>query len=428
MARSCILVAAMALAHMAAAPAFAGDIERVSVGLSGSQADGSSFQPALAADGSLVAFLSAASNLVPGDTNRRVDVFVRDRRAGTTHRVNLGPGGSQADGDSFFVALSPDGRFVAFDSSAGNLVPGDINGCTDIFVHDRRTGRTERVSVGPGGVAADANSFAPSLGAGGRYVAFQSEASNLVPGDTNATVDVFLRDRRTGVTERVNLGPGGVQADFGGSTPALSADGRFVAFISAARNLVPGDTNFAADVFVHDRLTRRTERVSVGRRGTQADERSADSVVISARGQVVAFGSEASNLVPGDTNGTNDVFVRDRRAGVTRRASVSSAGLQTPSGGFSPALTPDGRFVAFASGDGGLVPGDTNGAEDIFLRDRRTRRTERVSVGTAGTQAGSFSIGAALSADGRIVAFTSFADNLVPGDTNGTYDVFLRTR
>jgi len=201
-----------------------------------------------------VAFSSVASNLVPGDTNDDWDVFVRDRVDRVTRRVSVGPGGGQANCGSVEPAISRGGRYVAFDSSASNLVPGDTNHESDVFVRDRVDRVTRRVSIGPGGHQANRNSGAPAISPGGRYVAFHSSASNLVPGDTNNAFDVFVRDRGDRVTRRVSIGPGGRQANSHSFDPAISADGRHVAFGSDASNLVPGDTNNALDVFVWDRF------------------------------------------------------------------------------------------------------------------------------------------------------------------------------
>jgi Tol biopolymer transport system component len=429
-----LMVAVSPAASTSARPA-SGTTTRVSVSSTGAQANLGSESPALSADGRFVAFTSYAWNLVPGDTNGLVDVFVRDRSTGTTARVSVGPHGAQANGvGTLDTALSRNGRFVAFASQASNLVTGDTNGTLDAFVRDRWTGTTTRVSVGPHGAQADGGASSdPALSARGRFVAFSSDASNLVPGDTNGTGDVFVRDRWTGTTRRVSVSSTGTQTDGHGSfAPALSGDGRFVAFSSDASNLVPADRNGTADVFVRDRWTGTTRRVSVSSTGTQADGGASVAPALSGDGRFVAFVSNATNLVRGDTNRSIDVFVRDRWTGTTRRVSVSSTAAQANgSGSFAPGVSANGRFVAFVSDASNLVTGDTNGITDEFVRDRWTGTTRRVSMSSTGAQAngsGSFgtnNVAPALSAKGRFVAFASDATNLVPGDTNASLDVFV---
>jgi Tol biopolymer transport system component len=248
---------------------------------------------------------------VAGDTNNAWDVFVRDRLKGKTERVSVGPHGRQANGSSStsLAAISADGRCVAFASGASNLVDGDTNGASDVFVHDRVTGTTERVSVRSDGTEAHGDSFNASISADGRYVAFESEASDLVPGDTNGKRDVFVHDRKTGTTERVSVGPDGRQADDDVFAGSISGHGRYVSFDSWATNLVRGDTNGWDDAFVRDRATGRTVRVSVGPKGRQA-EFGGTTPAVSADGHHVAFTSASSDLVPGDT-GEQDIFVRN---------------------------------------------------------------------------------------------------------------------
>ncbi|MGH8879055.1 MAG: hypothetical protein ACRD0P_17230, partial [Stackebrandtia sp.] len=230
---------------------------RVSVASNGRQANRVSMGPAISAGGRYVAFTTASANLVPGDTNGEDDVFVRDRRTGATTRVSVASDGSQGNDRSGFPgpALSADGRYVAFDSYANNLVPSDTNGTLDVFMHDRQTRATSRVSVASDGSQASSFSGGPAVSADGRYVAFISLSENLVSGDTNGTTDVFVHDRRTGATSRVSVTSQGSQVNNGSNAfeLAISADGRFVAFTSLASRLVPGDTNGTLDVFVHDR-------------------------------------------------------------------------------------------------------------------------------------------------------------------------------
>jgi Tol biopolymer transport system component len=256
---------------------------------------------------------------------------------------------------------------------------------------------------------------------------------------------VFVRDRQTGTTERVSVGKNKTQANRFSSPPSISTDGRFVAFASFASNLVPGDTNDATDVFVRDRQAGTTERVSVSSSGAQNNDpaASSNSPDISADGRFVVFASDAVNLVAGDTNGVRDVFVRDRQAGTTERVSVAADGTQgdrpSPSDGirggtrFGPAISADGRLVVFDSSATNLVPDDTNTCSqqgayvystpgtcpDVFVHDRQTGTTERVSVDSAGAQANDASTDPAISADGSVVALFSAASNLVLNDTNG---------
>ncbi|MEE8519568.1 MAG: DUF6531 domain-containing protein [Dehalococcoidia bacterium] len=273
------------------------------------------------------------------------------------------------------------------------------------------------------------DSYQPDISEGGRYVAFYSLASNLVVGDTNGTFDVFVHDRQTGATTRVSVDSAGNEATggppSGGSRePAISGDGRLVAFHSWATNLVTGDTNSDPDVFVHDRQTGATTRVSIDSSSGQGNNDSLDPD-ISGDGRLVAFRSSATNLVTGDTNGDFDVFVHDRQTGTTTRVSVDSAGNQGNSDSYDPAVNGDGRLIAFRSFASNLVTGDTNGDFDVFVHDRQIGTTTRVSVDSAGNQGNSDSYDPAINGDGHFIAFRSSATNLVAGDTNGVFDVFL---
>jgi Tol biopolymer transport system component len=349
---------------------------RVSVASNGSEGNDLSGSASVSADGRFVAFVSAASNLVPGDSNGVFDAFVRDLKGRTTTRVSLASDGTEGNADSNFVGapqLSADGRFVAFESFASNLAPGDTNGTLDVFVKDRATGQTSRVSLASDGTQANDVSYYPSISADGRFVAFLSSASNLVAGDTNtcgsvipgSCADIFMRDRQTGTTNRLSVASDGTQSDGASESPAISADGRFVSFESFATNLVAGDTNGAFDIFVHNLQTGATTRVSVASDGAQGNSDSRPSS-ISGDGRFVAFVSYASNLVPGDSNNDADVFIHDQQTGTTTRSSVASDGIQANSGSARPSISTDGRFVAFDSVASNLVPADTNGI-DVFV-------------------------------------------------------------
>ncbi|MFZ1428318.1 MAG: hypothetical protein WAS21_16275 [Geminicoccaceae bacterium] len=405
--------------------------ERVSIGQGGVQGDNSSqAASAMSPDVRFVVFSSYASNLVPGnDSNHESDAFVRDRQTGTTERISQTPSGTAGNDWSGSHSISADGRFVVFYSYASNLVAGDTNHKSDVFVRDRKTGTTQRINLGRDGAQGNGRSFSGPISADGRFVAFSSGASNLVPGDTNGSFDAFVHDRKSGTIRRVSLGLGGVQGNGHSTSQAMSPDGRFIVLWSEASNLVPGDTNNEADIFVLDRKLGTTERVSVGQDGTQGnDDGDSDSgAAISADGRFVAFCSSASNLVPSDTNNESDVFVRDRQTGTTQRVSVGRSGAQGNGHIFGATMSADGRFVAFSSHASNLVPGDTNESRDAFVHDRKTGMTRRVSVGPGGVQGNGKSHYPTISADGRFVAFVSDAGNLVAGDTNDVGDVFFRT-
>ena len=406
---------------------------RVDVSSAGVQAARSSSQAVLSASGRYVAFVSGAANLVSHDRNRLSDVFVRDLRTSSTSRVSISSRGVEGNAASGKPSISADGRIVAFPSAATNLVLGDRNGLQDIFVRDRATGKTERVSIGTNGEANGA-SLASLVSADGKVVAYSSDASNLVPGDRNGALDVFLTrtvDRRT---TRVSVGEIGESWDRSEAS-SIDADGRVVAFRSYAPNLVLDDWNGLADVFVHNRGSAWTERVNLSTVGAEADGATFRGM-LSGNGRYVGFRSRADNLVPGDTNEALDVFVRDRVTGMTRRVSVASDGTEADASGFDhgsraslfmsrPFLSENGRYAAFTSRAPNLVEGDHNEKADVFVHDLWTGRTIRVSLTADRTEADGDSFVAGISADGRVVAFTSLADNLVRGDTNGRRDIFV---
>jgi Tol biopolymer transport system component len=413
--------------------------QRVSVATNGTQSNGMSEEPIMSADGRYVAFDSPATNLVAGDTNAVSDIFVYDRQAAQLNRVSVSTSGAEANGSSSNHAISGNGRYVAFTSQATNLVTGDTNNATDIFVRDTCAGvptgctpTTARVSVTASGAQANGASDAPAISADGRYIAFSSSATNLVSGDTNGATDIFVRDTCAGVstgctptTLRVSVTNSGAQANGASDEPAITPDGRYVGFRSAATNLVTGDTNKAQDIFVRDRTASTTSLVSVSSSGAQQNA-NVFEFAMSADGNFVAFRSNATNLVTGDTNGAQDVFVRDRAHSVTQRVSVGTGGAQSNGDSFEATISGDGRYVGFRSNATNLVSGDTNGKQDIFIYDRTAGVTVRESISSTGTQANSDSFDVTLSSDGHFVAFRSSATNLVSDDTNGNPDVFVR--
>jgi Tol biopolymer transport system component len=428
---SCVKVATLA----GAIALFGGCTGLVNVDNSAVQAENgsNSYDALISADGTAVGFTSNASNLAPGDANGAYDVFVRDLADKTTTRVSVGPDGAEADGASLATSISADGNAVAFHSEATNLFAGDTNASPDVLLHDRVTGETALISVDRDGGPANGHSTKGSVSADGTLVAFQSFADDLVAGETNRQWQIYVRDITRGTTSRVSTTPDGTEADDSSVNPKISADGRFVTFESEASNLVAGDTNSVPDVFVKDLVSGEIERVSITSDGAEATGRSMRPS-ISADGRYVAFGSDAADLVVGDTNQVGDSFVHDRVTGETTRVTVASGGAQVDVATLNPGISADGRYVTFPSGATTLVGDDTNNTGDVFIHDRSTGTTSRVSLTLAGAQANGNSAATqqSISADGHWVVFSSIANNLVADDRNGPYglaaDVYVRFR
>jgi hypothetical protein len=391
---------------------------------SGAQANAGSGGQAISADGRFVVFMTLSSNLVAGDTNGFIDVFVHDRITHVTECESVDPTGATGNGPSsyyYLPSISVDGRYVLFESDATNLTGGnDPSG--QMYLRDRSAATTEVVSTGPWGDG-DGVSDHGTITTNASLVAFSSDSDNLVPGDSNQSADVFLRDRVAGTTTRISVDAAGNQGNGSCMQPRITPDGRFVVFWSAASNLVAGDTNGVLDVFVCDVQAGTLERVSVDSSGAEGDGFS-EWGSISADGRLVAFSSVATNLVGGDANGVSDVFVHDRSTGATERVSVDSAGGEADGISFMPSIS-DGGLVAFQSFATNLVSGDTNGHGDIFVHDPASGTTVRVSVDSNGTQANWGSQRPRISADGAVVTFRSDANNLVSGDTNNYADIFV---
>jgi len=403
---------------------------RVSTDSAGNQATGGySTVSAISPDGRYVVFYSNATNIVSGDTNTSTDVFLKDIVTGATTRVSTNSSGNQGNSSSTIAAISSDGRYVAFQSDANNLVTGDTNGERDVFLKDTLTGVLTRVSTDSAGTQGTIGqrSGLAGISADGRFVAFWSDATNLVTGDTNGARDSFIKDMATGITTRISTDSLGNQGALTGQATAISANGRYVTFHSSSSTLVAGDTNGVQDAFIKDTLTGITTRISTDSSGNEATAGSTVNT-ISADGRYVTFSSTATNLVAGDTNLLSDVFVKDTATGLTTRLNTDSSGSQATGGtSTAAAISADGRYVAFTSTATNLVSGDTNGLLDSFIKDTLTGITTRISTDSAGNQAtGGTSSVAAISADGRYAVLSSSATNLVSGDTNTVQDAFLR--
>ncbi|MFM9557653.1 MULTISPECIES: TolB family protein [Streptomyces] len=434
--------------------------ERISVTAEGSQANDYSDVGGISANGRYVAFDSSATNLVAGDTNGFSDIFVKDLRTGTIERVNVADDGTQADNETTTYSLSANGRYVAFTSYADNLAPGDTPDAQDVFVHDRLTGRTELlVEAG----TTWAQTYEPSISANGRYVAFTSSRSDLVEGDTNDRGDVFVRDRWRKTTERISVADDGSQTSGFSEGAAISWDGTRIAF--RTQFLLDGgeeegtrpealgtsgtsgtseasgisQTSATSEVkrpqaflfYVRDTRTGRTVQAAHTRDGVSVAVRG--EIGLSPDGRYALYASEWGGIVPDDTNDKRDVFAKDLSTGATRRLTLAqdgsepndhSAGQVNQRG---PALSADNRRVVFTSSAGNLVPGDTNGDADAFVRDLVTGEVQRLNVTRDGAQSDTAQRSSPLvDAFGRTVAFGSAENDLVPGDTNETGDVFVR--
>jgi Tol biopolymer transport system component len=378
---------------------------------------------ALSGDGRIVAFESAATNLVAAATNNRRDIFVTDMQTGLVELASRAPDGSEGNGHSYTPVLSADGRYLAFSSYATNLVAGDTNGRKDVFLLDRQTGTMTLISR-PASGQSNGNSDTPDISADGRYIAFVSFATNLVAGDTNGKADIFVYDRMDTSLTLDSCAADGTPGDGAAGDPSISADGSYVAFESTAANLVAGDTNRARDIFRKDRQSGEVLRVSTATGGSEGDGNSGDPS-INGDGNLIVFHSLATNLISGDFNAKGDIFAHDIPSGETELISKTEAGAQGLQHSEHPEVSADGRWVVYDSTSANLVSGDANSERDVFRFDRTDGSVERLSLGPQGLEGDGSSSRAHFSADGRYAGFQSDAANLVSGDTNEVTDVFL---
>jgi Tol biopolymer transport system component len=441
-----VIVSAVTVTGLLASPAQAaassGKTELISKSADGNAASGESQYPTVTPDGRYVAFQSLAGNLTAQpDTLGEWDVFVRDTKTGKTTKISTGLKGAEADGTSVRPDITPDGRYVAFISTAGNLVKGDTTDlATEVFVKDRKTGKTTRIFSTPRGPEEYGGMYDPSISADGTTVAFSSNRADLVKGDTNGDSDVFVWKRASGKITRVSVSSSGAEAGtgpyvpYGGSDhPQITANGKTVVFQSGAADLVKGDTNNLSDIFAHSLTTGKTTRISVGPKGQQATggvasvRQGPNAPSVSADGKIVAYsGFALKGLVKADTGESNQIFVLNRSTGKTTLAVKTFDGNVVADNLQSGAISPDGRFVAFDTNSSQIVRGDT-GNQDVFVRDLKKARTARASVGLKGQEANAWSgsTSIALSSGGKAAVFASDATNLVTGPVSGNDDLYL---
>ncbi len=406
------------------------DLTKVSVGLGGAATNRSSSFPQISADGRFVAFESTASNLVAGDDNNSSDVFLRDQSNGMTTLVSKSRNGNGASADdtSYQAAISATGRYIVFVSSAGDLVARNVNNNKyNIYRYDRDTDITTLVSITDRFAdLSNGDSYNPQVTPDGRYVVYESYASNLVDDDQNGSSDIFRIDLQAGRTSRASVSTNEAQGNDHSNNPQITPNGRYIVFQSEAVNLVAGiDANNAPDVFLRDTQLDETFLISVGRNGRS--NRGNYNPQVTPDIHYVVFETDASNLVDNDNNGRSDILVRDLRAGGITRVSVDSNGAQSNSGSYSPQITDDGRRVIFQSHATNLVAGDVNGKFDIFSHDQGDNKTSLVSAKPDGTQANNHSYHPQVTPDGRFVVYESDATNLTADPyIAGFSNIFLR--
>lgn len=385
----------------------------------GSFANGRTTSLHFSAGGRYVAFASEATNWVSDDPGGQMqDVFWMDRLSGEVRLISRGMSGEAGNGSSLRPHITPDGRYVAFSSEASNLVPDDSNAVYDAFLYDATAKALTLVSRAANGSAANGPSYSAGISDDGNHIAITSDASNLVAGDTNRTKDAFVFSRTTGSTTRVSLGPNGEESRKWSGIASLSGNGRYAIFWSDDKNFAPGDTNDFHDLFRRDLLLGTTTLVSWNASGVISDEGSSAEGDVSADGRYVAFASSATNLAPGEaTSHLDDVFVKDMLTGDIRCVSRTPAGLEPDAQSVSPQISGDGRYTVFQSLATNLdtVGGPTQSVWCVYIHDASSgviRRIDRTNFGVPGNKS---SWVPSISPDGRWVGFESDANNLVPG-------------
>ncbi|GLZ36307.1 hypothetical protein Lesp02_84940 [Lentzea sp. NBRC 105346] len=422
--------AAVVVLLTAAVPAAAQEkqhqgLVRVTVGYDGKPANAGSERVSISGDGRFVIFTSRATNLVKGVTSGVNHVYLRDLARRTTSVVDVNDADTPADQHSWEASITPDGRFVTFFSDATNLA-GQANGRSHIYVRDLLRRKTSIVDVSPSGDPSNQDSIQSQISPDGTGVVFMSRGTNLVPGDVHDTWNVFYRDLRTSTTQLVSRGHDGKPANGVSYGPSISADRRYVSFASLGDNLIPGDTNKAGDVFVRDLRTGTNTIVSVGNGDVRGDDLAVGSS-ISADGRYVGFSSHATNIAPGlPKDHSSHSYVRDTKTGTTIALDTNASGAVGNGGATWTGLSPSGRYATFQSFATNLVDGVPTAKWNIYRRDLRTGAVQLVSSTAGKSQSNGENWWPTSSANDRVAGFLSFGDDVLPGDTNGVSDVYVR--
>lgn len=395
------------------------------------QSNGNSSKGNFSPDGTKIVFYSNASNLVENDTNNRVDIFIKDLITGIISRISTDKDGNQSNGNSDSPSFSPDGNKILFISAATNLVSNSTNDGYAVFIKDIIDNSITMVSTSYSGSHPDADCFNPSFSRDGKKVVFSSNASNLISNDTNGYEDIFVKYLSSGFISRVSTSSTGIQANRYSREASFSPNGENVIFTSKASNLVSNDTNAVNDIFIKNLLDQSIIRISTDSNGDEVfgygdeDDQGSWDAKFSPDGSKVLFSSQAITLVDNDTNYRIDLFLKDIETGEVTILSTNSEGAQANYDSYEAQFSYDGNKIVFTSAASNLIEGDTNNTYDVYIKDLTNGNFSRVSTDSLGNQANSFSNGASFSNDGKKVVFTSNASNLVETDTNSRYDIFF---